>query len=87
MPQVGPQRHASSMPGEQTGTEADKTGCTPNQAEDLGAVRSDIVAALRRREDLREILRGTEARIGAAESELARIESQARSTAPGSRYW
>lgn len=37
------------------------------------------MAALRRREDLRGELRGTEAKIGAAESELGQIQSEVSS--------
>lgn len=45
----------------------------------MGAVRSDIVAALKRREDLRGELRETEAKIGTAESELGQIQSEVSS--------
>ena len=74
--QAAPQQQESIALQEPAGNQAQNDSSFSNAADELGAVRSDIVAALRRREDLQGELRGTEAKIGAAESELGQIQSE-----------
>ncbi len=77
---MSPEQQASSRCGKGNNSGNERSAlCAPNQAEVLGAIRSDIVAALQRRGDLQAELRGVESSIGAAESRLARVTAKASS--------
>lgn len=71
------EQQASSSTGKAHDPGHELSASATNQAEVLGAIRSDIAAALQRRGDLQAELRGVEASIGAAESKLARITAEA----------
>ncbi|BDA49945.1 hypothetical protein COCOBI_15-0730 [Coccomyxa sp. Obi] len=73
-PQASAEQQASSRPGKVHIPGNELSESAPNQAEVLGAIRSDIVAALQRRGDLQAELQNIEASVGAAESKLAQVQ-------------
>ena len=73
------EQQASSRPEKVHNPGVELSAHPPSQAEVLGAIRSDIVAALQRRADLQAELRGIEASVAAAESKLAQVTAEASS--------